>query len=37
MPDRILVINPNSTVAITRAIDEAMARCAFPADPRSCA
>jgi allantoin racemase len=25
MPDRILVINPNSTVAVTRAIDEAMA------------
>ena len=25
MPERILVINPNSTVAVTRAIDEAMA------------
>ncbi len=25
MPDRILVINPNSTVVVTRAIDEAMA------------
>jgi allantoin racemase len=25
MPDRILVINPNSTDAVTRAIDDAMA------------
>ena len=25
MPDRILVINPNSTDAVTRAIDGAMA------------
>jgi allantoin racemase len=24
MPDRILVINPNSTVAVTRAIDDAV-------------
>jgi hypothetical protein len=28
MPDRILVINPNSTDAVTRAIDDAMARTA---------
>src|SRR5215470_10335877 len=33
MPDRILVINPNSTDAVTRAIDEAMARLRFPGGP----
>ena len=34
MPDRILVINPNSTVAVTRAIDEAMAPLRLPGGPR---
>jgi allantoin racemase len=33
MPERILVINPNSTVAVTRAIDEAMAPLRFPGGP----
>jgi allantoin racemase len=33
MPDRILVINPNSTVAVTCAIDEAMAPLRFPGGP----
>ena len=33
MPDRILVINPNSTDAVTRAIDEAMAQLRFPGGP----
>jgi Asp/Glu/hydantoin racemase len=33
MPDRILVINPNSTDAVTRAINEAMARLRFPGGP----
>ena len=33
MPDCILVINPNSTVAVTRAIDEAMAPLRFPGGP----
>ncbi len=33
MPDRILVINPNSTVAVTHAIDEAMAPLRFPGGP----
>jgi allantoin racemase len=33
MPDRILVINPNSTDAVTRAIDDAMARLRFPGGP----
>jgi allantoin racemase len=33
MPDRILVINPNSTDAVTQGIDEAMAPLRFPAGP----
>ena len=33
MPDRILVINPNSTAAITRAIDDAMAPLRMPGGP----
>jgi len=33
MPDRILVINPNSTDAVTRAIDDAMAQLRFPGGP----
>ena len=33
MPERILVINPNSTVAVTRAIDEAMAPLRPPGGP----
>jgi allantoin racemase len=33
MPDRILVINPNSTDAVTRAIDDAMAPLRIPAGP----
>jgi allantoin racemase len=33
MPDRILVINPNSTDAATRGIDEAMAPLRFPGGP----
>jgi allantoin racemase len=33
MADRILVINPNSTVAVTRAIDEAMAPLRLPGGP----
>jgi len=33
MRDRILVINPNSTVAVTRAIDEAMAPLRLPGGP----
>jgi Asp/Glu/hydantoin racemase len=33
MPDRILVINPNSTDAVTRGIDEAMAPLRFPGGP----
>ena len=37
MPDRILVINPNSTDAVTGAIDDAMPRCRLPAGPRSLA
>jgi Asp/Glu/hydantoin racemase len=32
MPDRILVINPNSTDAVTCAIDDAMARTAGEGD-----
>ena len=33
MRDRILVINPNSTTAVTRAIDEAMAPLRLPGGP----
>jgi Asp/Glu/hydantoin racemase len=33
MPDRILVINPNSTDAVTRAIDKAMGQLRFPGGP----
>ena len=33
MPDRILVINPNSTASVTRAIDEAMAPLRIPGGP----
>jgi allantoin racemase len=33
MPDRILVINPNSTEAVTRGIDEAMAPLRFSGGP----
>ena len=33
MRDRILVINPNSTEAVTRGIDEAMAPLRFPGAP----
>jgi allantoin racemase len=33
MPDRILVINPNSTDAVTRGIDEAIAPLRFPGGP----
>ena len=33
MPDRIFVINPNSTDAVTRAIDEAMAPLRIPGGP----
>jgi allantoin racemase len=33
MPDRILVINPNSTEAVTRAIDDAMAPLRMPGGP----
>ena len=33
MRDRILVINPNSTVSVTRAIDEAMAPLRIPGGP----
>jgi len=33
MPDRILVINPNSTLAVTRAIDDAMAPLRLPGGP----
>jgi allantoin racemase len=33
MPDRILVINPNSTEAVTRAIDEAMQPLRIPGGP----
>jgi len=33
MPDRILVINPNSTAAVTCAIDEAMAPLRMPGGP----
>src|SRR5690349_14653033 len=33
MPDRILVINPNSTDAVTRAIDDAMAPLRIPRGP----
>jgi Asp/Glu/hydantoin racemase len=33
MHDRILVINPNSTVAVTRAIDDAMAPLRIPGGP----
>src|SRR5215469_16879057 len=33
MRDRILVINPNSTVAVTRAIDDAMAPLRLPGGP----
>ena len=33
MPDRILVINPNSTNAVTHAIDEAMAPLRIPGGP----
>src|SRR5260370_41261120 len=34
MPDRILVINPNSTDAVTRAIDDAMAPLRITGGPR---
>jgi Asp/Glu/hydantoin racemase len=34
MPDRILVINPNSTEAVTRGIDEAMAPLRFAGGPQ---
>jgi allantoin racemase len=33
MPDRILVINPNSTASVTRAIDDAMAPLRMPGGP----
>src|SRR3984893_9399604 len=33
MPDRILVINPNSTSSVTRAIDDAMAPLRLPGGP----
>src|SRR5271167_797396 len=33
MPERILVINPNSTAAVTRAIDEAVAPLRLPGGP----
>src|ERR1700730_13074096 len=33
MPDRILVINPNSTSSVTRAIDDAMAPLRMPGGP----
>jgi allantoin racemase len=33
MPDRILVINPNSTASVTRAIDDAMAPLRIPGGP----
>ncbi len=33
MPERILVINPNSTEAVTQSIDEAMAPLRFPGGP----
>jgi allantoin racemase len=33
MPERIFVINPNSTVSVTRAIDEAMAPLRIPGGP----
>jgi Asp/Glu/hydantoin racemase len=33
MPDRILVINPNSTDTVTRAIDDAMAPLRIPGGP----
>src|SRR6516165_5896000 len=33
MPDRILVINPNSTVSVTHAIDDAMAPLRMPGGP----
>ena len=34
MRDRILVINPNSTAAVTRAIDDAMAPLRIPGGPK---
>src|SRR6516164_10821770 len=34
MPDRILVINPNSTDAVTQAMDDAMAPLRTPGGPR---
>jgi allantoin racemase len=34
VPDRILVINPNSTAAVTRAIDDAMAPLRIPGGPK---
>jgi len=37
MHDRILVINPNSTASVTRAIDEAMAPLRIRAGLRSLA
>ena len=33
MPYRILVVNPNSTDAVTQGIDEAMAPLRFPGGP----
>ncbi len=33
MRDRILVINPNSTASVTRAIDDAMAPLRIPGGP----
>jgi allantoin racemase len=33
MPDRILVVNPNSTDAVTQGIDEAMAPLRFAGGP----
>ena len=33
MPDRILVINPNSTEAVTRAMDDGWRGCASPGGP----
>jgi Asp/Glu/hydantoin racemase len=33
MPDRILVVNPNSTDSVTQGIDEAMARLRIPGGP----
>ena len=33
MPHRILVINPNSTAAVTRAIDDAMTPLRIPGGP----